>query len=421
MAKKSVRSLTESLALKRKEHRWNKVVTALAAVVVFCTTYALILPAITMEREPLCGMEEHVHTDECYQVPMELSCSCQLEAMAGTAPVVVHTHNEYCYDAQGNLVCALPEVQAHQHDDSCYTLVPAEDGHFHNDSCYTERQELTCGLAESEGHTHGPDCYADTLVCAIPENHVHGDGCYEDVLTCTDESEGHVHGATCYEQRLTCTTPENHVHGADCYKAAVVCGLEESAGHTHGPECYTTVRDLTCTEPEGQYDKVLTCTRQEIIVHTHSAACYNEAGELICPLQQVYEHVHGPECWTPVPGAEAVPVCGMEEHTHTDECFSDEFADVETAEDWEATLPKELSGKWAEDVLAVAYSQLGYQESSLNVIFDENGDPHGYTRYGAFMGRPYDDWCAHFVDFVHHYAGLAHRRLPPVPRLFPVV
>ena len=34
----------------QRKKRWYRVVTCLAAVVVFCTTYALILPAITLER-----------------------------------------------------------------------------------------------------------------------------------------------------------------------------------------------------------------------------------------------------------------------------------------------------------------------------------------------------------------------------------
>ena len=33
----------------RRKRRWYQVTTCLAAVVVFCTTYALILPAITLE------------------------------------------------------------------------------------------------------------------------------------------------------------------------------------------------------------------------------------------------------------------------------------------------------------------------------------------------------------------------------------
>lgn len=35
----------------QRKKRWYRVVTGLACVVVFCTVYALILPAITMERE----------------------------------------------------------------------------------------------------------------------------------------------------------------------------------------------------------------------------------------------------------------------------------------------------------------------------------------------------------------------------------
>lgn len=55
---------------KKEEHKkkraWHKVVTCMAAVVVFCTVYALILPAITLESKPTCGKEEHQHTGECY-------------------------------------------------------------------------------------------------------------------------------------------------------------------------------------------------------------------------------------------------------------------------------------------------------------------------------------------------------------------
>ncbi len=36
----------------RRRKRWRRAVTVLAAIVVFCTTYALILPAVTMENEP---------------------------------------------------------------------------------------------------------------------------------------------------------------------------------------------------------------------------------------------------------------------------------------------------------------------------------------------------------------------------------
>lgn len=51
-------------AHKRKK-RWYKIVTCLAAVVVFCTAYALIMPAITLEKNS-CDIPEHTHSEACY-------------------------------------------------------------------------------------------------------------------------------------------------------------------------------------------------------------------------------------------------------------------------------------------------------------------------------------------------------------------
>ena len=49
----------------QRKKRWYRVVTGLACVVVFCTVYALILPAITMEKET-CEIPEHTHSEACY-------------------------------------------------------------------------------------------------------------------------------------------------------------------------------------------------------------------------------------------------------------------------------------------------------------------------------------------------------------------
>ncbi len=62
----SLQQVSEYSKKHRRKKRWQSVVTAMAAVVVFITTYALILPAITMDNEPSCNIEEHKHTDECF-------------------------------------------------------------------------------------------------------------------------------------------------------------------------------------------------------------------------------------------------------------------------------------------------------------------------------------------------------------------
>lgn len=75
------------VAQKRSRRVWQRVVSLLACVVVFCTTYALILPAITMERAAVCGREEHSHIEECFDVADTSVLVCALEE---------HTHTDEC-------------------------------------------------------------------------------------------------------------------------------------------------------------------------------------------------------------------------------------------------------------------------------------------------------------------------------------
>lgn len=114
------------------------------------------------------------------------------------------------------------------------------------------------------------------------------------------------------------------------------------------------------------------------------------------------EHQHSEGCYD----ADNVLTCEFEEHIHDIACYSDPNADTEDASIWEATLPKEVSGVWGEDVVSVAQSQLGYTESERNYILSENGDKQGYTRYGAWYGNPYGEWDSMFVAFCLKYAGV---------------
>ncbi len=111
-----------------------------------------------------------------------------------------------------------------------------------------------------------------------------------------------------------------------------------------------------------------------------------------------------------------------EEESETEsEEESDPNADVETAADWEATLPS-LTGVWGDDIVRVAQSQLGYTESTRNFEKVENAaaepgsetvsNKKGYTRYGAWYGSPYEDWCAMFASFCLYYAGVPTSVMP---------
>lgn len=148
--------------------RWHKVVGGLACLVVFCTTYALILPAITLEGETYCGYKEHQHDKSC--VEQILTC---------TLPEEGHTHTKDCYTTQETLTCTKDE-HTHSEDAGCYdsdgNLICTVDEHTHGSSCYTEEQKLTCNKSE-KGHVHTEDCYKTTNKCGM-EEHTHSLACY---------------------------------------------------------------------------------------------------------------------------------------------------------------------------------------------------------------------------------------------------
>lgn len=106
---------TKYLSKQRKRARWHKIISILAAIVVFGTTYALILPAITMEKTLICEEEEHTHTDACYTEQKVLVCQQE----EGTE----HTHTDECYQTEKVLACGKAE---HTHTEECYKKVEGD-------------------------------------------------------------------------------------------------------------------------------------------------------------------------------------------------------------------------------------------------------------------------------------------------------
>ena len=83
---------------------------------------------------------------------------------------------------------------------------------------------------------------------------------------------------------------------------------------------------------------------------------------------------------------------------------SDPAADVEIPSEWAAMFEKlDLTGKYPDDLLAVARTQIGYTESEANYA-EADGQRRGYTRYGAWNQDPYAPWNLTFVAFCLEYA-----------------
>lgn len=300
--RKQIRSIMKD---HKKRQMWYRIVTTLAVVVVFVTTYMLILPAITMENKAECGITEHKHDANCYsshyEKEKELACT--------TDSLGVHKHTDACYDAEHKLICGYADFVIHEHDASCYDkdgnlvcTIPEHKLHQHTAECYQMQKQLVCTQEESVGHTHTEECYTKTqgnLICG-KEEHTHGEGCYD--------AEGN----------LICTL-EEHTHSDECYEwnDVLTCTIPESAGHTHSEACYQDVQVLICEEPAE--------------LHTHTAECYKD-GVLACGKLELKEHKHSETCFTEKQVLVETLICDRVEHVHTDECYKKSTEETATSE-----------------------------------------------------------------------------------------
>lgn len=204
--------------------------------------------ALTTDNEYSCGMEEHVHTDDCYTE--ELVCGYeegQPEEPDSAFSVDSEPTTEEPEAEPEEPEPEEIEPEVHHHTADCYEtvlvehkeLTCGEEEHTHDENCTIDDDgNFTCGYEE---HTHTDDCYTtemvpeEKLVCGYEEGEVISDGtaadddgiaALEDTNTATSVAEDssseavsepvlHHHTEACYEKVLTCTIPE-HTHTLAC-------------------------------------------------------------------------------------------------------------------------------------------------------------------------------------------------------------
>ena len=141
------------------KRRWLAAVTCMAALVVFCTVYALVMPATALEEKTYCGMEEHTHDASCYE---------------------------------SVLICGQEEGSGHVHDESCYEqeLTCGKTEHTHTDECYVEPVSETSAAEETEtGADTGSETGTETEAAAMPDGAQVPDG-YTQQYTARDDANG---------------------------------------------------------------------------------------------------------------------------------------------------------------------------------------------------------------------------------------
>lgn len=205
--------------------------------------------ALTTDNEYSCGMEEHVHTDDCYTE--ELVCGYEEGEPEDPDSAFSVDSEPTTEEPEAEPEEPEPEEtepEVHHHTADCYETVLVEheeltcgqEEHTHDETCPVDPDtgDFLCGFEE---HTHTDDCYTieteteEKLVCGYEEGQVLSDGtaadddgiaALEDTNTATsvaDDSSSeavsepvlHHHTEACYEKVLTCTIPE-HTHTLAC-------------------------------------------------------------------------------------------------------------------------------------------------------------------------------------------------------------
>ena len=278
-----------------------------------------------------------------------------------------------------------------------------------------------------EEHTHTADCYTKVLVCGYEEGQPEDWNATFDDSASLDESFGvdaeddgialfsaepeyiyvpHEHTDDCYQEvkTLTCLE-EEHVHGDDCFDpedGSLIC---EQFEHVHDDSCYTTDYELVCGLEDGELVEELNPAYTAVAAFEAPVAA---KPVVVSPVIEAPIHYHTDDCY------EEVLTCGLEEHHHTVNCLADPLADVEDESDWLAKTNTALSGDWSADLLTVAQSQLGYEQSEKNFELDADDGVtvRHYTRYGEWYGNPYGSWDVMFLSYCLNYAGIPQSAIP---------
>lgn len=282
--------------------------------------------------------------------------------------------------------------------------------------------QYQCG---EEEHTHTADCYTKVLTCGYEEGELeNADEVAAAAATSqpTVEAEPaplslepqiefvpHEHTEDCYTevQTLTCME-EEHVHGDDCFDPEDGTLICEKFEHTHDENCYTTEYELTCGLEEGELVEQVVEPTQSAELAAMAVAEPVALEPTVDTVEPIYHH-HTDACY------EEVLTCPLPEHHHTVACLSDTSADVETPEEWQAANDEAvMTGNWDEDLLSVAKTQLGYEQSEKNFEIDpaDGVTLHYYSRYGQSYGNPYGEWDVMFLSYCLKYAGIPQSAIP---------
>lgn len=151
---------------RKNKQRFSAIMVCLAIIVSFTVSVGLIEPAESASGELICGMEEHEHTQDCFELicgfdeeteeeivvettvsdsekTTESSTLTEETATADTEPATTDTETiiSTCTDE------SVP-APVHIHNDECYRLICLTEAHLHKKECYNQPAETEPAATE---------------------------------------------------------------------------------------------------------------------------------------------------------------------------------------------------------------------------------------------------------------------------------
>lgn len=164
---------------RKNKQRFSAIMVCLAVIVSFTVSVGLIEPAESASGELICGMEEHEHTQDCFELicgfdeeteeeivvettlsdseeTTESTTSTEETTTADTEPATTETATTDTETTETIIsTCTEESVPApvHIHNDECYRLICLTEAHLHKQDCYNQPAETEPAATETSTST----------------------------------------------------------------------------------------------------------------------------------------------------------------------------------------------------------------------------------------------------------------------------
>lgn len=299
MERSIIKRAAKFLLEHRRRKRRYKIVTGLAMVIVFITVYLLILPAVTAERNAVCGMEEHTHDADCFDDDGAVVCD-----------IPEHIHTESCFESEEEEKTAY-SISSFP-DDEAMMSEYYYDGDVESRTLYGNSAAEKSESSRNDEYYVPEDFSADnaasdeTDILSVDENDTdtvsESENDYYNIEVFPDDEN--VSGAA----GVPSDWADDHDNGISEDNNTLSDNVTSGGGidvninvETHSEEYaeeYTeATTELIMNDPDMEIkllkaENIPLCGLPE---HKHSELCYNEAGMLICDTK---EHKHDNSCYS---------------------------------------------------------------------------------------------------------------------------